>query len=106
MLYVSLLSILVAAAKQDDDGLAFAHEIEPIARPVVDAHFEDAIPHTSCVPEITQSNVRQADIDTSDRAPIMQTLKPSLECRTLDNLDQDLIVNYSSQFAKRESGAG
>jgi hypothetical protein len=50
------LSPLVAAAEQDDDGLATPGVIKPVSRPVIDAKFANSTPDRFGIAEVSSGN--------------------------------------------------
>ena len=50
---IALLATLVAAAQQDDNFSAPLHVVEPVARPIVDAHLRDAATYYPRIAEVS-----------------------------------------------------
>jgi hypothetical protein len=73
---VAILLPLVAAAEQDDNRVAAADEIHPIARAVVDPHFRHTAAHRLHVTGIAEREAADANRDAGTRLAIPQPCKP------------------------------
>src|SRR5215471_746534 len=84
---VARLCALVAAAEQDDDRVAAADEIHPIARAVVDPHLRHAAAHWPHVTGIAEREAADANRDPGARLAVPQPGKPIAEDIGLPDLD-------------------
>ena len=82
---VALLTVLVAAAEQHDNGIAPAHKVQPITRPVVDTHFVYSVTHRPTISKIAISDIPQAGLDADESAPVPQFLNPPRESGAFDD---------------------
>jgi len=84
---VRRLRTLVAAAQQDDDLAAAPHEIDPIAGPIIDPQFADALPHRFHISRIPKSQPIKPGRDQGPRPAILEAHSPSPESLCLLEFD-------------------
>lgn len=76
---VTRLRALVARAEKDDDDIALADEIEPVAGTMVDPKFPNALTDRLGIAEMAKFETAEAQGDPPLRVSVLQAHKPGLE---------------------------
>jgi len=90
---MSLLRSLVAAADQDDDGLAAPGEINPVSGAMIDAERANRSSDRLRVTEVSSGNRADPANDLQAGALIVQGGEPFCEVGRFANVDQCRICN-------------
>ena len=70
------LRTLIAAAKQDNEGLPVASEVDAVSRSCVDAKLDHTVPDRFAVTKISGLNPPQANADTGLGSLVPQGVEP------------------------------
>ena len=84
---VGLLARLVSAGEQQDQPLAFAQVVDAVARAVIDPQFGDAVSDGLGVSGVTSGQSIDPDEHPGDRATVLESTEPAVECSGLHHLD-------------------
>src|ERR1035441_10628389 len=84
---VLCLRVLVSAAQQDDDGAAPLHEIDSVARAMVDSEFADSLADRLHIPCIPKGQAIKARGDQSAYSFIPEPYAPLAEGFGLQEID-------------------
>jgi hypothetical protein len=107
-LYVVLLSLLGAAAEQNDKHLAVPAEIDSIAGAAIDPQFREAFAQRLRVGRIALTKPVDGDRDPS-RGVMVERIEPAPEGADIlvgdEFLDADRMVPFKLPYGKQDSKA-
>src|SRR5947207_3412568 len=83
------LRALVATTQQDHNLCSAMHIVNPVARTIVDAHFEDAVTDASRVAGIPHLHAANAADNARDRIGIPETVQPARKLLRLTHLGHE-----------------
>src|SRR5258708_21279047 len=86
---VLLLRALVSAGQQDHNLCSAMHMVDPLSRPMVDTHFQDAPTDASGIAGISRLHVANAADNARDRIGVPEAAQPARKLRRLAHLDHE-----------------
>src|SRR5664280_599682 len=95
LLDVAVLTGLVATTQQHDQPLSLLQVIDPVARAIVDPQLRDPATYRLHIAGVARSKAIDPHQDSCSDPPILQFAQPTVEGRTLNDLDHVLTVVHS-----------
>ena len=102
---VAPLAVFVAATEQNDNISALPHKVQPIAWPVMNAHFGYPVTDGLDITEVAHGDVPQAGLNANYGATVSQTFNPPRERVAFNDIEHGNIVNFGWQLVKGISNA-
>ena len=107
---VARLGRFVAGTEEEDNGRAFPRDVNAVARAVVDAELQHALPHRLAVAEVRRAKARDAGVYLFDCAEVSEASEPVVERAAavvrLVDVDFDFDVWHANEACSLKATRG